>query len=192
LNKLRIYCSFHQQDWDKFLATAEFAYNNNQSQTTKMSPFFANYGYHPTTPAILNLPTSVEESQKLSQQIQDITKLVQQNIEVAQKYQKTQADKHRRDIQLQKDQLVLLSTTNFTPSNSKSQSPKFQPRYIGPFRISEIISPTSYRLDLPEYLKIHNVFYISLLKPYQENNEQKFPNRHQKPSPPIIIDGTEE
>jgi hypothetical protein len=26
---------------------AEFAYNNTASATTKMTPFFANYGYHP-------------------------------------------------------------------------------------------------------------------------------------------------
>jgi hypothetical protein len=26
---------------------AEFCYNNSQSKTTKVSPFFANFGYHP-------------------------------------------------------------------------------------------------------------------------------------------------
>ena len=44
---LRIYCDFHQDDWSQLLPLAEFVYNNAQSASTGMSPFYANYGYHP-------------------------------------------------------------------------------------------------------------------------------------------------
>jgi len=44
---LRIYCDNHQDDWAQLLPLAEFVYNNTQSASTKVSPFFANYGYHP-------------------------------------------------------------------------------------------------------------------------------------------------
>jgi hypothetical protein len=46
---LRHYCSFQQDDWADFLPLAEHAYNTAVSETTKMSPFFANYGYQPET-----------------------------------------------------------------------------------------------------------------------------------------------
>ena len=36
-----------QEDWVDFLALAEFAYNNSIHASTKVSPFFANYGFHP-------------------------------------------------------------------------------------------------------------------------------------------------
>jgi hypothetical protein len=43
---LHIFCSSHQDDWVKLLASAEFAYNNAASKATQQSPFFLEYGYH--------------------------------------------------------------------------------------------------------------------------------------------------
>ena len=42
-------------------------------------------------------------------------------------------------------------------------SKKLSKKYIGPFHIKEVISPITYRLDLPLVMKIHNVFHTSLL-----------------------------
>ena len=44
---LRMYCNYQQDDWVALLPLAQFAYNNCEHSTTKVSPFFANYGYHP-------------------------------------------------------------------------------------------------------------------------------------------------
>ncbi|CAJ0945591.1 unnamed protein product [Ranitomeya imitator] len=49
---------------------------------------------------------------------------------------------------------------------SKVSSPKFKPRFIGPYKISEIINPVSFRLALPASFAIHNVFHRSLLRRY--------------------------
>ena len=44
---------------------------------------------------------------------------------------------------------------------------KLSPRYIGPFEIVDRIGPMAYRLYLPEELaRVHNVFYISMLRKY--------------------------
>ena len=44
---------------------------------------------------------------------------------------------------------------------------KLNPRYIGPFRISERIGPVAYRLELPQQLdKVHDVFHVSNLKKF--------------------------
>ncbi|CAJ0922641.1 unnamed protein product [Ranitomeya imitator] len=48
----------------------------------------------------------------------------------------------------------------------KVSSPKFKPRFIGPYKISEIINPVSFRLALPASFAIHNVFHRSLLRSY--------------------------
>ncbi|CAJ0968812.1 unnamed protein product [Ranitomeya imitator] len=48
----------------------------------------------------------------------------------------------------------------------KVSSPKFKPRFIGPYKISEIINPVSFRLALPASFAIHNVFHRSLLRRY--------------------------
>ena len=41
---------------------------------------------------------------------------------------------------------------------------KLNPRYIGPFHITERVGPVAYRLELPlELSKVHNVFHVSNL-----------------------------
>ena len=44
---LRTYCNWAQDDWAKWLPFAEFAGTNATSETTGVSPFFANYGFNP-------------------------------------------------------------------------------------------------------------------------------------------------
>ncbi|WAR57332.1 hypothetical protein PtB15_8B379 [Puccinia triticina] len=44
---LRHFVSYQQDDWAPLLATAEFAYNNNDHTSTGVSPFKANYGFNP-------------------------------------------------------------------------------------------------------------------------------------------------
>ena len=42
-----IFCDYQQDDWCQLLPLAEFTYNNASHASTRMSPFYANYGYHP-------------------------------------------------------------------------------------------------------------------------------------------------
>ena len=44
---------------------------------------------------------------------------------------------------------------------------KLAPQQEGPFKISHVISPLAYRLQLPPTWKIHDVFHASLLSTYQ-------------------------
>jgi hypothetical protein len=44
---LRGYVNHQQDNWVQILPVAQFAYNSAMTETTKVSPFFANYGYQP-------------------------------------------------------------------------------------------------------------------------------------------------
>jgi len=44
---LRAFVSKEQDDWVRLLPMAEFAYNNSVTTGNGMSPFYANYGFHP-------------------------------------------------------------------------------------------------------------------------------------------------
>ncbi|CAJ0932965.1 unnamed protein product, partial [Ranitomeya imitator] len=72
---------------------------------------------------------------------------------------------HRRCVgpQLRFGDLVWLSS-RYIPM--KVSSPKFKPRFIGPYKISEVLNPVSFRLTLPASFSIHNVFHRSLLRRY--------------------------
>ena len=76
-------------------------------------------------------------------------------------------------------------------TQARRPSKKLQPKYIGPYKILKVISPVTYKLKLPPTLTIHSVFYISLLKPYQEN-PLEFASRLIKPLPPFIVEEQEE
>src|SRR5947199_1279072 len=44
---LRCYVDQEQDNWVSLLPLAQFAYNSTENSATKMSPFYANYGYNP-------------------------------------------------------------------------------------------------------------------------------------------------
>jgi hypothetical protein len=43
------------------------------------------------------------------------------------------------------------------------------PKWLGPFKIVREAADTAYKLGLPTILKLHDVFYMSLLKPYRSD-----------------------
>ena len=58
---LRCYCTHLQDNWTTLLPLAEFSYNNATSSSTRYSPFYANYGFHPNilleSPLLTNIPS---------------------------------------------------------------------------------------------------------------------------------------
>ena len=66
---------------------------------------------------------------------------------------------------------------------------KLSPKRHGPFKVKKVLSPITYQLNLPIQWKIHDVFHIDLLTPYQETNFHG-PNFAQPP--PNLINGEEE
>ena len=114
------------------------------------------------------------EATTKTEDISDIIEKVKDNLEKARTAQATQYDKHHRDVQFSIGDQVLLSTKNLNlASLALAPSRKFLPRFIGPFKITSVISPVTYCLDLPHPMKIHPTFHISLLKTYINSN--KFP-----------------
>jgi hypothetical protein len=124
-NYLRHFVAENQDDWDKFLLFAEFAYNNSLHESTGSTPFRLNHGFDP------NLPSSFEVFEAMHPKIpkprrggkcpgaEEFYKKIQFsiteariNLEAAQQRQKAYADTKRREVKFKKGDLVLLSTAN--------------------------------------------------------------------------------
>jgi hypothetical protein len=67
------YCNYQQNNWNQLLPMAEFCYNNSHSETTKVSPFFMNYGYHPCFTQLLGEVT--KELPEVSEYVGTLNKL---------------------------------------------------------------------------------------------------------------------
>lgn len=73
-------------------------------------------------------------------------------------------NKKHQQREFQQGDLVLLSAKNL---KQKRPSKKLSDKAIGPFRVRKRIGTQAYHLWLPPSYRIHPVFHVSLLKPYQ-------------------------
>jgi len=60
--------------------------------------------------------------------------------------------------------VVLLSTENIRRAGIGTA--KFMPLWIGPFKVIKRVEPTAYELELARDMRMHDVFHVSLLKPW--------------------------
>jgi transposase InsO family protein len=179
---LRHYVSPVQDDWDELLDCAEFAVNNAWQESIKNTPFFLNFGQHPRTPIGRSAGTQVPAANDFVTRLETALSTAKLSLRAAQDRQKSFADQSRRDVVYGVGQKILLSTQNFRLANPGSR--KLLPRWVGPFQILERIGQVAYKLDMPKNLKMHNVFHVSLLKPYRSDG------RVQPPPPPIELENS--
>ena len=69
---LRHYVNFKQNNWVSLLPITQLAHNNKKSNTTGLTPFFANYGKHPE---LFHVPKPGPNAHKAIITISDMTKL---------------------------------------------------------------------------------------------------------------------
>jgi len=94
-----------------------------------------------------------------------------------------QANKRRRPSpQYQVGDLVKISSTCFPKG---TQFNKLEPVFLGPYKLLHCISETdNYTIEIPFALSGSMTIHTSLLAPWLENSDEKFPSRtHTLPGP---------
>lgn len=187
---LRAYVSYLQDDWAAWLPLAEFTANAHRSESTGMSPFFANYGFHPRMGfEPVEPPTKIpaQDAEALVEKMKAIFSYNSAAMSAAQARQEEFANRSRQPARnFQVGQLVWLNAKNIRTLRPMK---KLDWKNLGPFRIMEVVSPHAYRLELPRAINIHPVFHVSLLRPVATDS---LPGQRQAPPPPVEVDGAEE
>ncbi|QRW27814.1 Retrotransposable element Tf2 protein [Rhizoctonia solani] len=178
---LRSYVAADHSDWATWLPLAEYAYNNARHAATGKTPFELVYGRNPVmNPS--NVPANVLEAD----QVADTLAQEWQEAESALRMTKERMAGAKGIIpEYSVGKKVWLDGKNV---ELRTNSNKLDPKQLGPFKITEKISSHTYRLDLLESLRIHNVFYVGLLSKAHESPRQPFPEC----PPPETIEGEEE
>lgn len=191
---LRLYVDFTQEDWEDWLALAEFAANNVYNEATNMTPFFENSAQHPRMsfspprvppPLVSNaVKYANEQGNQFFNQMEEILNLLRENIINSNAKYEEQANKNRMPAPAYRvGDLVFMSTRNI---NSPGPIKKLDNKYIGPFKIKSVLGSHTYSLDLPyELMSIDNSFHNSLLQPVPKTF---FPGQNSTQDKAIMID----
>src|SRR5271168_2223377 len=161
---LRNYVNFNQDDWVTYLPMAQFAYNSAVSETTGLSPFFANYGYQPVAFRVPETDTvNSHEAIVRAKHLVALQENLSQDIEFNNRKMAYYANKRRgQEPSLKEGDKVYLLRRNI---DTNRPSDKLDHRKIGPFEIVKALSHLNYELKLPKGSRLHPVFHVSLLEP---------------------------
>jgi hypothetical protein len=170
---LRCYINYDQDDWVSKLPLAQLAYNSAPTESTKLSPFYANYGYEPEFGKKTPLEGPLAEKAMLeADQLRSLHEHMRKQLEfVRTRMSRYYNLKRSKGPIFRKGEMVYLVRKNFTTTRP---SPKLDYKKLGPFPIDEVISDTNYKLSLPSSMRMHPVFHISLLEKAPQNAKTKY------------------
>ena len=190
---LRAFVNYAQDDWVDWIPIAEFSLNNHISESTGVSPFFANTGRHPrmTSAVQSKVQTAVgpkrlemRDARAFAEKMSALHVTLRDQLNLSQQSQAESANQRRQvPHQFEPGDLVFLNTKNLTVARP---SRKLDVRYAGPFRVTSRINSVTYKLDLPLSLSnIDNAFHVSLLLPAATN---PFPHQTTRALPVESVD----
>ena len=181
---LRLFVNHRQDDWTDWLSLAEFSYNNRIQASTRHTPFMLNSGRNPRLGVEPIRHSKMEAVDDFVESLQKARKEAESALHQAAEDMARYYDQNRQEATTYEvgDKVWLDGKDLRTGQPSK----KLSDRRYGPYKVTKIVGPNSYKLKLPQSMKIHPVFNTVKLRPYLKDpiSERKQPSR-----PPPVIDG---
>ncbi len=182
---LRMFCDHRKENWTDLLHLAEFAWNNHHHSSLDMTPFFANYGMHPT---MTDLPSEGQyDTPKRIKCLLETREQIKRELLKAQEQQESSYNKTRnQEPEFSVGDKVYLSTKNLVTDEGSKKLSNLQTR---PFTILKKVGEGAYKLLLPKHMKLNLVFNVTLLT---KSSPDPILGQVQPEPAPIIVDRQEE
>ena len=137
---LRCLCANNPASWSTQFPWAEYAINGHTSAASKLSPFECCLGYQPPLFPSQEEEVGVSSAVAFIRRCKRTWRATRINLVREVQRMKEQADRRRRPAPTYRvGQRMWLSTKDIPIRSSTS---KLAPRYVGPFTITHVISPT--------------------------------------------------
>ncbi|MBW0590043.1 hypothetical protein O181_129758 [Austropuccinia psidii MF-1] len=183
-------CDRYTHDWVTLLPDVKLAYNTTQHSTTGKTPAVVEKGWNALLPVehlkkknLLTIHPTVKDFHDMWKRACDTTAKC---IAEAKEYNKQRWDRTRTEPDFKEGDQVLVYTLNFY--NLKGPK-KMRDSFVGPFTIIRLIGRNAVEVKLTEeFSRKHPVFPVSLVKPYFQTKEERFPSRKKNPTPPDIVE----
>ncbi|MBW0552798.1 hypothetical protein O181_092513 [Austropuccinia psidii MF-1] len=175
----------YTHDLVTLLPAVQLAYNTSQHSTTGKTPELVEKGWKPLFPVdhwkknLLTIhPTAKDFHEMWKKACDTATRCIAE----AKEYNKQRWDKTQMEPDFKEGDQVL----NF---NILKRPKKMQDSFVGPFTLIKLIGKNTVEVKLTEqFSRKHPVFQLSLVNPYFQTEEDKFPSRKKSPTSPEIVE----
>ena len=195
---LQAFCNYMQDDWAKWVLGAEFSANNAPSAITLASPFLANSGQNPHLgfePSESLLTDITAQSwvklinvKNFTKRMKELTEHLHNEMLIAQAIYEANANASRHPCpQYFIGDKVWLNAKNL---NTAQPVIKLDDCHVSSFWVKHVFerNPLIVELELPEFMKVHPVFHVTLLSHVATD---PLPGQRQEPHEPVIAENGE-
>jgi len=171
----------------------EFVDNNALFSVTFSTPFFLNKDFHPRMsfePDVIEYESSRErlqatKAEDISEHMNKTLKFARESLAKTREQMMKQVNKHRKEVDYKTGSKVFLNERNIVTARSFK---KLDDKMLGSFTNLGFVG-SSYKLELPESMRVHDVFHPDLLRPAADD---PLPGQKNEPSGSIVVNDEDE
>jgi len=171
----------------------EFADNNALFSATFSTPFFLNKDFHSCMSFeldVIEYESSRErlqaaKAEDISEHMNKTLKFARESLAKTREQMMKQANKHRKEVDYKAGSKVFLNERNIVTARPFK---KLDDKMLDPFTNLDSVD-SSYKLKLPESMRVHDVFHSDLLRPTADD---PLPGQKNEPPGSIVVNDEDE